>query len=78
MEKYYKLVNDLNLENNIETYKRYERLCLEHIEDYELCKRLMKQKDYVKSIKKLQKKYNMCENGVMNLQLIEKLNFTKS
>lgn len=76
MEKYYKLVNDLNLENNMETYKRYERLCLEHIEDYELCKRLMKQKDYVKSIKKLQKKYNMCENGVMNLILINKINET--
>lgn len=74
MEKYYKLVNDLNLENNMETYKRYERLCLEHIEDYELCKRLMKQKDYVKSIKKLQKKYNMCENGVTNINLINKIN----
>lgn len=76
MEKYYKLVNDLNLENNIEVYKRYNRLCLEHINDYELCKRLLKQKDYIKSIKRLQKKYNMVENGVMNILLINKINET--
>lgn len=76
MNKYNKLINDLNLENNIDTYKRYERLCLEHINDYELCKRLLKQKDYIKSIKRLQKKYNMNDNGVMNLQLINKMNET--
>lgn len=74
MDKYLTLINELNLENNIDTYKRYERLCLEHIEDYELCKRLLKQKDYIKSIKRLQKKYNMIDNGVMNLQLINKIN----
>lgn len=76
MDKYLTLINELNLENNIETYKRYDRLCLEHIEDYELCKRLMKQKDYVKSIKKLQKKYNMYQNGVTNISLINKINET--
>lgn len=74
MDKYLTLINELNLENNIDTYKRYERLCLEHINDYELCKRLLKQKDYIKSIKRLQKKYNMIDNGVMNLQLINKMN----
>lgn len=74
MDKYLTLINELNLENNIEVYKRYERLCLEHINDYELCKRLLKQKDYIKSIKRLQKKYNMIDNGVMNLQLINKMN----
>ena len=76
MDKYNKLINDLNLENNIDTYKRYKRLCLEHINDYELCKRLLKQKDYIKSIKRLQKKYNMVENGVVNLILINKMNET--
>lgn len=76
MDKYLTLINELNLENNIEVYKRYDRLCLEHINDYELCKRLLKQKDYIKSIKKLQKKYNMVENGVMNLILINKMNET--
>ena len=76
MDKYLTLINDLNLENNIEVYKRYYRLCLEHINDYELCKRLLKQKDYIKSIKRLQKKYNMVENGVMNLLLINKINET--
>lgn len=76
MDKYLTLINELNLENNIEVYKRYERLCLEHINDYELCKRLLKQKDYIKSIKRLQKKYNMVENGVMNLILINKINET--
>lgn len=76
MDKYLTLINDLNLENNIDTYKRYDRLCLEHINDYELCKRLLKQKDYIKSIKRLQKKYNMVENGVVNLLLINKINET--
>lgn len=76
MDKYLTLINELNLENNIEVYKRYDRLCLEHINDYELCKRLLKQKDYIKSIKRLQKKYNMVENGVMNLILINKMNET--
>ena len=76
MDKYLTLINDLNLENNIEVYKRYDRLCLEHINDYELCKRLLKQKDYIKSIKRLQKKYNMVENGVMNILLINKINET--
>ena len=76
MNKYLTLINDLNLENNIETYKRYKRLCLEYIEEYEFCKRLMKQKDYIKSIKRLQKKYNMYETGVMNLILINKINET--
>lgn len=76
MDKYLTLINDLNLENNIEVYKRYDRLCLEHINDYELCKRLLKQKDYIKSIKRLQKKYNMVENGVINLLLINKINET--
>lgn len=76
MDKYLTLINDLNLENNIDTYKRYKRLCLEHINDYELCKRLLKQKDYIKSIKRLQKKYNMVENGVMNLIMINKMNET--
>lgn len=74
MDKYLTLINELNLENNIEVYKRYKRLCLEHINDYELCKRLLKQKDYIKSIKRLQKKYNMVENGVINLLLINKIN----
>lgn len=76
MDKYLTLINELNLENNIEVYKRYKRLCLEHINDYELCKRLLKQKDYIKSIKRLQKKYNMVENGVMNILLINKINET--
>ena len=76
MDKYNKLINDLNLENNIDTYKRYKRLCLEHINDYELCKRLLKQKDYIKSIKRLQKKYNMVETGLINLILINKMNET--
>ena len=76
MDKYLTLINDLNLENNIEVYKRYKRLCLEHINDYELCKRLLKQKDYIKSIKRLQKKYNMVENGVTNINLINKINET--
>ena len=76
MDKYLTLINELNLENNIEVYKRYDRLCLEHINDYELCKRLLKQKDYIKSIKRLQKKYNMVENGVMNILLINKINET--
>lgn len=76
MDKYLTLINELNLENNIEVYKRYDRLCLEHINDYELCKRLLKQKDYIKSIKRLQKKYNMVENGVINLILINKINET--
>lgn len=76
MDKYLTLINELNLENNIEVYKRYKRLCLEHINDYELCKRLLKQKDYIKSIKRLQKKYNMVENGVINLILINKMNET--
>lgn len=76
MDKYLTLINELNLENNIDTYKRYDRLCLEHINDYELCKRLLKQKDYIKSIKRLQKKYNMVENGVINLLLINKINET--
>lgn len=74
MDKYYKLVNDLKLDITQETYRRYERLNLEHINDYELCKKLMKQKDYIKSIKKLQKKYNMLENGVANINLINKIN----
>lgn len=76
MDKYLTLINDLNLENNIEVYKRYDRLCLGHINDYELCKRLLKQKDYIKSIKRLQKKYNMVETGVMNILLINKMNET--
>lgn len=76
MDKYLTLINELNLENNIEVYKRYKRLCLEHINDYELCKRLLKQKDYIKSIKRLQKKYNMVENGVVNILLINKMNET--
>lgn len=74
MNKYLTLINELNLENNTETYKRYDRLGLEYIEDYELCKRLFKQKDYIKSIKRLQKKYKMVENGVTNINLINKIN----
>lgn len=74
--KYLTLINDLGLDNTRDNYKKYVRLGLEKIIDYDLCKNLMKQKNYINAIRKLQRKYKMLDNGVMNLQLVSKLNFT--
>lgn len=74
MDKYYKLIDDSNQTINNDNWNRYKKLHLDLIEDYELCLKLFKKKDYIKSIKSLQKQFNMLETGLMNQSLINKIN----
>lgn len=73
-EKYYMLLEDANLDMTNDTYSLYKKYHLALIDDYSLCLRLIKKKDYVKEINRLKKKFNMYQNGIMDNSLINRLN----
>lgn len=72
--KYYKLLDDLNETASEKTWKLFKKYHIDLIDDYQLCLKLMRRASYEKEINKLKKKFNMCENGIMDNSLINRLN----
>lgn len=77
MTKFLKIIDDLNLKPTDEVIKKYKKLCIEHIDNYKLCLCLMKKKDAIEAIKKLQKKFSRFQSGIIDFQLIYQINKSK-
>lgn len=77
MTKFLKIIDDLNLKPTDEVIKRYNKLCIEYIDNYKLCLCLMKKKDAIETIKKLQKLFGRFQNGIIDYQLIYQINQSK-
>lgn len=74
MGKYKRLLSDLRMKDCGESWDLYKRYKLWLLDDYSLCKRLMRKKGYEKEINKLRKMNGMFENGMMDYGIITKLN----